>query len=293
MIASTLALARHGLQNGYAVPAVNVFDDVSLRAVVGAAVDHSAPLIVQVSVKTVREVGLGMITQMFRAVASDALVPLALHLDHCPDLEVARQVIQAGWSSLLLDMSAAPLDEAIRATTEIVDLAHAAQVDVESEIENILGVEDGVGSDEPGNGYTLETIADAGERTGADLLAPQLGTAHGTYNTPPTLQPERARNLLALSGRPIVLHGGTGLTDEDFRRFIEAGVSKINVSTAVKTSYVAGLREVLEAGPGAVDPLRLLRAAGQSVREEIGRHVVVFGAAGKGTAAVASEVAPR
>lgn len=293
MIASTLALARHGQENGYAVPAVNVFDDVSLRAVVGAAVDHSAPLIVQVSVKTVREVGLTMVTQMFRAVATEAPVPLALHLDHCPDLEVARAVIRAGWSSLLLDLSTSPLEDAVRDTAEIVRLAHAAGVDVESEIENILGVEDGVGSDEAGNGYSLQTLADAAERTGADLLAPQLGTAHGVYTTPPTLDPERARDLVRLSGRPVVLHGGTGLADEDFRRFIEAGVSKINISTAVKVSYVAGLREVLDAAPGGVDPLRLLRTAGQSVRAEIGQHITVFGAAGHASAAGAFEVSAR
>ena len=290
MIKSTLTLARHGQDNGYAVPAVNVFDDVSLRAVVGAAVDHSSPLIVQVSVKTVREVGLTLITEMFRAVASDAPVPLALHLDHCPDLAVARSVIDAGWSSLLLDMSASPLDEALRETEKIVQLAHATGVDVESEIENILGVEDGVGSNEGGNGYTIETLADAAERTGADLLAPQLGTAHGAYSAPPSLTPERARNLVRLSGRPVVLHGGTGLTDEDFRLFIDAGVSKINISTAVKVSYIAGLRETLDASPSVSDPLRLLRAAEQSVRSEISKHILVFGAAGHASAASAFEV---
>jgi fructose-bisphosphate aldolase class II len=285
MIKSTLALARHGQENGYAVPAVNVFDHVSLRAVVGAAVDHSSPLIVQVSVKTVREVGLTLMTEMFRAVASEAPVPLALHLDHCPDLAVARSVIHAGWSSLLLDMSASPLDEALRETAQIVELAHAAGLDVESEIENILGVEDGVGSNEAGNGYSIETLVDAAERTGADLLAPQLGTAHGVYKAPPILTPERAQNLVRLSGRPVVLHGGTGLTDQDFRRFIDAGVSKINISTAVKVSYVAGLRETLDGSTGATDPLRLLRAAGQSVRSEIGKHIKIFGSDGHASAA--------
>lgn len=290
MIASTFALAQHGQDNGYAVPAVNVFDDVSLRAVVGAAIDHSAPLIIQVSVKTVRAVGLPLMTEMFRAVASGATVPLALHLDHCPDLAVARSVIDAGWSSLLLDMSASPLDEALRETAQIVEIAHAAGVDVESEIENILGVEDGVGSDEAGNGYSLEVLADAAEQTGADLLAPQLGTAHGAYSTRPKLAPDRARDLLHLSGRPIVLHGGTGLTDDDFRLFIEAGVSKINISTAVKVAYVSAIHETLSAAPGVTDPLKLLEAAQQSVRSEIGKHIKVFGADGHAAAASDYEV---
>jgi fructose-bisphosphate aldolase class II len=287
MIASTLALARHGQETGYAVPAVNIFDDVSLRAVVSAAEEHSSPLIVQVSVKTLRQVGLALMTEMFRAVASNATVPLALHLDHCPDLEVAKSVIEAGWSSLLLDVSTSPLDEAIRSTEHIVKLAHAAGVDVESEIENIIGVEDGVGSDDALNSYSPEVLADAAERTSADLLAPQLGTAHGAYSSPPILNPERARRLLELSGRPIVLHGGTGLTDRDFTSFIEAGVSKINISTAIKIAYVKGLRDKLEADGGTTDPLKLLLSVEQAVKVETGKHIVVFGSDGHAAGASA------
>jgi fructose-bisphosphate aldolase class II len=287
MISSTLALARHGQEKGYAVPAVNIFDDVSLRAVVGAAEEHSSPLIVQVSVKTLRQVGLALMTEMFRAVASDATVPLALHLDHCPDLEVAKSVIQAGWSSLLLDVSTSPLDEAIRSTEHIVKLAHAAGVDVESEIENIIGVEDGVGSEESLNSYTPEVLADAAQRTSADLLAPQLGTAHGAYSSPPVLNPERARKLLELSGRPIVLHGGTGLTDRDFKSFIDAGVSKINISTAIKLAYVNEIRNKLEADRGVTDPLKLLLSVEESVRVETGKHILVFGSDGHAAGASA------
>jgi fructose-bisphosphate aldolase class II len=287
MIASTLALALHGQDKGYAVPAVNIFDDVSLRAVVSAAEEHSSPLIVQVSVKTLRQVGIVLMTEMFRAVASDATVPLALHLDHCPDLEVAKSVIEAGWSSLLLDVSTSPLDEAIRSTEHIVKLAHAAGVDVESEIENIIGVEDGVGSDDALNSYSPEVLADAAQRTLADLLAPQLGTAHGAYSSPPILNPERARKLLELSGRPIVLHGGTGLTNRDFTSFIEAGVSKINISTAIKIAYVKGLRDKLEADGGATDPLKLLLSVEQAVRVETGKHILVFGSDGHASGASA------
>lgn len=289
MFSSTLALAQHGQASGYAVPAVNIFDDVSLRAVVSAAEEHSSPLIVQVSVKTLRQVGLRLMTEMFRAIASDATVPLALHLDHCPDLDVAESVIKAGWSSLLLDVSTSPLDEAIRSTEHIVKLAHAAGLDVESEIENIIGVEDGVGSDEALNSYTLEVLADAAQRTSADLLAPQLGTAHGAYTSPPILNPDRARELLELSGRPIVLHGGTGLTESDFKSFIGAGVSKINISTAIKVAYVDGFRNKLETDGGTTDPLKLLHAVEQAVKEETGKHILVFGSNGHAAGARAAE----
>src|SRR5699024_8407833 len=130
------------------------------------------------------------------------------------------------------------LDQAERETGEVVAEAHAAGVDVESEIENIIGVEDGVGSDTARHSYSVAELVAVAERTGADLLAPQLGTAHGQYTSSPVLLPERVAELVRLTDRPVVLHGGTGLTDADFRRFIDAGVSKINISTGLKLAYM-------------------------------------------------------
>ena len=280
---STLDLARHGRDNGYAVPAVNVFDHVTLRAVVDAAVDGASPMIVQISVKTLRAIGLTLVTEMFNAEAARAAVPVALHLDHCPDPEVALSVIGAGWSSVLFDASDRPLAEAERATADIVAAAHAAGVDVESEIENILGVEDDVGSEVATHAYSVEVLAEVAERTGADLLAPQLGTAHGLYTRPPELQPERARALADVTERPIVLHGGTGLSDREFSDFIAAGISKINISTAVKTAYLEAVGAyVAESGR---DPLAMAERARREVRDVIARHITVFGSAGHGPSA--------
>lgn len=278
MIASTLNLARHGRDHGYAVPAVNVFDDASLRGVVDAAVTTSSPLIIQISVKTLRSLGLQLVTDMFRLVAAPAAVPLALHLDHCPDPEIALSVIRAGWSSVLFDVSDRELESAERETSALVDAAHAVGVDVESEIENILGVEDGVGSDVATHAYSVEEVAGVAERTGVDLLAPQLGTAHGLYTRRPELHPDRARRLASLTDRPIVLHGGTGLSEQDFAVFIDAGVSKINISTAVKSSYLEAVgRYVAEGGR---DPLAMADRARRAVYVEIKEHIMVFGSAG-------------
>lgn len=278
MIASTLALARHGREHGYAVPAVNVFDHASLRGVVDAAEATSSPLIVQISVKTLRSLGLTFVTEMFKQVAAPAAVPLALHLDHCPELGVALSVIRAGWSSVLFDVSDLGLEVAERETSALVALAHAAGVDVESEIENILGVEDDVGSDVATHAYSVEVLAEVAERTRVDLLAPQLGTAHGRYACPPVLRPERARELAGLTESPIVLHGGTGLSEQDFAAFIDAGVSKINISTAVKGSYLGAVGDY-HASNGK-DPLAMADRARRAVYEEIEAHISVFGSAG-------------
>jgi fructose-bisphosphate aldolase class II len=289
MIASTSALARHGREHGYAVPAVNVLDDISLRAVVAAAVETSAPLIIQISVKTVKQLGTELTTTTFRLAAQDAPIPVALHLDHCPDRAVISDVVAAGWSSVLFDASNRELADAERETAEVVAEAHAAGVDVESEIENIIGVEDGVGSDVSLHAYSVQQLADIAKRTGVDLLAPQLGTAHGQYKARPVLLPSRVRELTELVDIPIVLHGGTGLTAEDFHAFIDAGVSKINISTAVKMAYMKAAAAHLDVAreKDKWDPPTMFKEIQAAVKDSITTHIEWFGAAGHAADALA------
>ncbi|WP_288468625.1 class II fructose-bisphosphate aldolase [uncultured Curtobacterium sp.] len=283
MDVSTRTLTRTARDGGYAVPAVNVFDELSMRAVIAAAVRTRAPLVVQISVKTVKASGTAFTTDLFRALTRDVPVPVALHLDHCPDRAVLDDVIAAGWSSVLFDASDRGFDDAVRETAEVTAAAHTAGVDVESEIENILGVEDGVGSDESRHAYSVEQLAEVAERTDSDLLAPQLGTSHGLYKADPVLLPERAAELAALTDRPIVLHGGTGLSRDDFRSFIDAGVSKVNISTAVKHAYMRASLEHLEhaRATDSWDPPKLVTAIESAVTDVIAEHVTWFGADGK------------
>jgi fructose-bisphosphate aldolase class II len=293
MIVSTAQLARHGRENGYAVAAVNILDDLSLRAVITAAVEASSPVIVQVSVKTVRSVGVDLMTTMFRAAAATAPVPFSLHLDHCPDRQVISDVVAAGWSSVLFDASDRDLAQAELETAEVVAEAHAAGIDVESEIENIIGVEDGVGSDTSLHSYSAEVLAELAERTGADMLAPQLGTAHGEYKRAPVLLPQRVRELTALTDRPIVLHGGTGLTEQDFRDFIDAGISKINISTGLKLAYMHAARDHLAKAEqtGRWDPPSMFAEISRAVKAEVTGRLHAFGSAGHADAAAAAAVA--
>ncbi|WP_421740231.1 class II fructose-bisphosphate aldolase [Cellulomonas sp.] len=283
MISSTVTMTRAAREGGYAVPAVNILDDLSLRAVIAAAVAASSPMIIQISVKTVRSIGTDLITTMFRHAAADVPVPVALHLDHCPDRAVISDVVRAGWSSVLFDASDRDLEAAERETAEVVAEAHAAGVDVESEIENIIGVEDGVGSDVSLHSYDVATLAAVAERTGVDLLAPQLGTAHGEYKAQPVLLPERVRELATLTDRSIVLHGGTGLSAEDFATFIDAGVSKINISTGVKVAYMRSAEMHLAEARARDkwDPPSMFRDISAAVQAAIAVHIEEFGAAGK------------
>lgn len=283
MLAPTLDLVRAAQDAGYAVPAFNVFDDLSLRAVLAGAADVASPVIVQLSVKTVRHHGLTHVTDLVRAAAADVPVPVALHLDHCPHIDLVREVLAAGWSSALFDASDRPLVQAERETAELARAAHDAGAALESEVENIVGVEDGVGSDEAVHAYTVEQLAAVAASTCADLLAPALGTSHGRYTSRPVLLPDRAREVREATGRPVVLHGGTGLTDQEFGAFVAAGVSKINVSTSVKLAYLetaAAFLDRARAG-GSWEPLGMFDDITAAVRGNVARHCRVFGSAGR------------
>ncbi len=280
---STLSLLRIAERDGYAVPAFNIFDEASLMAVMAAAEIAESPVIIQVSTRTARSIGVEWTGQMFRHAASQVHVPAALHLDHCPDLSVIREVVKGEWSSLLFDASNRGFEEAIELTEQVTRFAHANRVEVESEIENIIGVEDGVGSDHLAHSYSVDRIVSASRQAGVDLLAPQLGTAHGEYHDRPQLRPDRAAEFRRLSDMPVVLHGGTGLTRQDFRTFIDAGVSKINVSTAVKLSYMHSAQAYLEtaAKDNEWEPGPLLRAVHTGVRDAVAPFFEMFGSAGK------------
>lgn len=275
----TSRMLTHAEQHGYAVPAVNVFDEFSMRGVIGAAERCSSPFIIQISTKTARSQGVGLITDLFNRLAGESPAPLALHLDHCPDLDLIDEVIDARWSSLLFDASGRDLRTAERETREVVIKAHAAGISVESEIENIIGVEDGVGSDEAVHSYSVQQLAEVAERTDTDMLAPQLGTAHGLYSAAPELLFDRAAQVRQASGRRVVLHGGTGLNPEEFRRFIDAGVSKINISTQCKISYLKAALAFLKQAEAADewDPPSMFDAVTQAVTDSISELPKMFG----------------
>ena len=283
MRASTLALVRDAQDKGYAVPAFNIVDALSLRAVVEAADVARSPVIIQASLKTAMSVGVDLLTHLFDAAVANVTVPVALHLDHCPNPSIIQEVVMARWSSVLFDASSMDLDKAVRDTAAICELAHAAGVEVETEIEDIVGVEDGVGSDLVGHAYAAEQVAKAARASGADLIAPQLGTAHGEYKGRPHLLPERVRELRAMTDKPIVLHGGTGLTEDEFRSFIAAGVSKINISTAVKRSYMQSSFEFLKIAEERNEwhPASMFRSVQGAIGAMVSEYFDIFGSAGR------------
>ena len=267
----------------YGVAAINIVNDLTLEAVLAAATEQSAPLIVQTSVKTVRSIGYDVLYGMWTTMTADVPVPVALHLDHCPDRDVISRCLETGWNSVLFDASRMPIEENQRQTVEVVAEAKQYGAQVEGEVESITGVEDGIGSDQEAARQDLDDVVRFIETTGVDVFAPAIGNAHGVYSSAPTLDAQRVSDIVARVDIPMALHGGTGMTDDQFTDLIGRGCAKINISTALKVAYMRSNLEFLKEAEkkNKWDPPSLFTAVQAAVKEMAADHMRRFGSAGK------------
>jgi fructose-bisphosphate aldolase class II len=267
----------------YGVAAFNIVNDLTLEAVLAAAVELRAPVIVQTSVKTVKSIGRDVLFGMWTTMTAGIEVPVTLHLDHCPEREVISSCLEAGWNSVLFDASALPVEENRRQTEEVVAEAARYGAGVEGEIEGIKGVEDDVGSDEESDRQSLEVALDFIRTTGIDCFAPAIGNAHGMYASEPTLDAQRVTDIVEAQPIPIALHGGSGMTDEQFTDLIARGCAKVNISTALKRTFMgsnlAFLREA--EAEDSWDPPSLFRHVRADVLAMASDHIRRFGSEGK------------
>jgi fructose-bisphosphate aldolase class II len=265
----------------YGVGAFNIVDALTMMAVLDAASETRSPVIIQVSVKTVKFWGARLIQQTFAELASQRPIPATLHLDHCPDVSMIKTCLEAGWNSALFDASSLTYEENLRQTTEVVHFARKLSAGVEGELEAVKGVEDGVGGDLEGEVVPIEKCVEFIEATGIDCFAPAIGTAHGMYATEPVINFDRVKEITARKPVPIVLHGGTGLSDDTFRRLIQNGCAKVNISTKLKIQFADSFRTYLENKPKEYDPLKLLKAVQQDVKGMAAGFMNIFGSAGQ------------
>src|ERR1700722_13677592 len=265
----------------YGVGAFNIVDDLTMIALLDAEVEKRSPVIIQVSVKTVKFWGARLLQQTFAELASQRPIPATLHLDHCPDISVIKTCLEAGWNSALFDASNLTYAENLRQTKEVVGFAQKLGAGVEGELEAVKGVEDGVGGDLEGELVPIDKCVEFIEATGIDCFAPAIGTAHGMYATEPVINFDRVKEITTRKAVPIVLHGGTGLSEDTFRRLIQNGCAKVNISTKLKMQFADGFRTYLENKPKEYDPLKLLRAVQQDVKTMAAGFMNIFGSAGQ------------
>ena len=267
----------------YGVPAINVFNDLTLEAVLAGAVEARSPVIVQTSVKTVKSIGAPVLFAMWESMTAGIDVPVALHLDHCPDRAVVTECLRQGWNSVLFDASELPVAENLRQTIEVVAEARQYGAHVEGEIESITGVEDGIGSDDEAKRESLEVSLDFIRRTGVDVFAPSIGNAHGVYTSEPVLDFDRVTQIVEATSVPIALHGGSGMTDEQFAELISRGCAKVNISTALKVRYMQATLAFLKEAEARDkwDPPSLFASVSADIRTMTVDLAIAFGSAGK------------
>jgi ketose-bisphosphate aldolase len=279
-VVPTQEILRRAFAERYGVAAINVVNDLTMEAVLAAAEELRAPLIVQTSVKHVEMTGVEVMYAMWAEMTKRISVPVALHLDHCPDRAVITACLAAGWNSVLFDASKLTVEENKRQCIEVVAEARRYGALVEGEIEGFKRTEEMTG-DEAEHVQTLETVVDFVEATGVDVFAPAIGNAHGTYKTAPHLDSQRVTDIVEATGIPVALHGGTGMSAEQFTDLISRGCAKVNISTALKIAFMKSGYDFMTENPGKYDPPSIFKAQRAAVKDMAADHIRKFGSVGK------------
>ncbi len=267
----------------YAVGSFNVVDLISLEGILEAAEAELSPVILAIAEVHFKYVNLENITPTIRDVALRSSVPVVLHLDHGESLEAVMLALRAGFTSIMFDGSKLPFEENIARTAEVVKMCHTVGVTVEAELGHIGGAEGGAGGAvaPPEEFYTkVEEAVEFYKRTKVDALAVAIGTAHGLYKGKPKLDFERLEKLNGALGIPLVLHGGTGLTIEDFRRCIDRGVAKVNFYTGMSVAATDRIKAQLKANPGYYDYPGLLQEAKAGIKKTVAKQINTFRSTG-------------
>ncbi|EIJ77616.1 fructose-1,6-bisphosphate aldolase, class II (plasmid) [Bacillus methanolicus] len=275
-------MLNRGKENGYAVGQFNINNLEFGQAILQAAEEEKSPVIIGVSVGAANYMGgFKLIVDMVKSLmdAYNVTVPVAIHLDHGPSLEKCVQAIHAGFTSVMIDGSHLPLEENIELTKRVVEIAHAVGVSVEAELGRIGGQEDDVVAE---SFYAVPSECEQLVReTGVDCFAPALGSVHGPYKGEPNLGFDRMKEIMELTGVPLVLHGGTGIPTKDIQKAISLGTAKINVNTESQIAATKAVREVLNNDAKLFDPRKFLTPAREAIKETIKGKMREFGSSGK------------
>lgn len=275
-------MLRHAYDNKYAVGAFDVVNLDFVQGVVNAAERTRSPVILSVAESHFGCFDFALLMAAVEAAANRASVPVSIHLDHGAGVDTAVEAIRLGCNGVMVDASDRPLQENIELTRSVVDMAHACGVPVEGELGYVPGVEGEDAQRHPGEvRYTTVDEARSYLReTGVDFLAVSVGTVHGRMRGRPRLDFQRLRDIDTALGIPLVIHGGTGLADEQFRQLIENGVSKINYYTALSDVAADRVRKNCD-GSEKSGFTGLVEEVSEAVCDEAARCMRLWGAAGR------------
>ncbi|RLB07206.1 MAG: class II fructose-1,6-bisphosphate aldolase [Deltaproteobacteria bacterium] len=292
-------------RDGYAVGAFNINNLEILQGVVAGCIEKNSPVIIAVSEGAIKYAGFDYIVAMVKTAAELSPIPIALHLDHGRDKEIIYRCIKGGFTSVMIDASHLPLEENIKETKVVVEMAHAEGISVEGELGRLKGVEETVSVAEREATLTDPQQAERFvEETGVDFLAPAIGTSHGAFKFKgeAKLDLERLKEIKRRLGIPLVLHGAStvpqrilelalkygadlkeakGVPSEQLKKAIALGINKINTDTDLRLAFTGAVRKVLAENPGVFDPRKILGPARDMIAEVVKEKISLFGSSGK------------
>lgn len=273
-------MLKKAQKEGYAVGAFNAENMEMVKAIVQAAEELKAPVMIQTTPSTIKYGSVDDYAAMAAAEAKKASVPVCLHLDHGSSFEIAMQAMHAGYTSVMFDGSKYEFDENIAETKRVADAAAALNIPCEAELGKVGGKEDDLEAEADTNTDPQEA-KEFVERTGVTSLAVAIGTAHGFYAGIPVLDKERLSEIREVVEIPLVLHGASGLSDDDVRDCVKRGICKVNFATELRSAYSKAVKEVFEEDPDTFDPKVYGKKAIQAVKELVMSRMKVCGCDGK------------
>ena len=280
-LVTTKEMFEKAYNGGYAIGAFNVNNMEIVQGITEAAKDLNAPLILQVSKGARAYANHTYLMKLVEAAVIETGLPIALHLDHGDTFELCKSCIDGGFTSVMIDASSKPFAENIALTRQVVEYAHDHGVVVEAELGTLAGIEDEVKVSAEDSSYTHpDEVEEFVTKTGVDSLAIAIGNLHGRYTATPRLNIGRLREINARNGIPLVLHGGSGTSEEDFKACIRNGICKINVATAIQLEATDEIRSYL-AADGAPNYIDLKSRITEASKKVVAAHIRLFESDGK------------
>ncbi len=281
-LVSSNDMLKKAQKGGYAVPAFNIHNLETIQVVMETAAELRSPIILAGTPGTYAYAGTDYLTRICEQAARRYQMPIALHMDHHEDFSDIKIKVETGIKSAMIDGSHHSFEQNIALTRQVVDFCHRWDCSVEAELGRLGGQEDDLIVDDKDAMYTDPDAAiEFIRETGIDSLAIAIGTAHGMYKEIPRLDFDRLGIIRSKTNTPLVLHGASGVPDEDVRRCIELGITKVNVATELKIAFADAVKQYFIENPTANDPRHYIIPGKKAMREVVLSKIRVCGSEGK------------
>lgn len=276
MLVNSKQMLLEAKEKKYAIPQFNINNLEWTKTILEKCNEMNLPVILGVSEGAIKYMGgcntvVGMVKGLIKDL--NIQIPVCLHVDHGQSFELCKKAIDAGFTSVMIDASKYPLDENFKITKEVVDYAHEKNVTVEAEVGHIGGTEDNITSN--ANNATLEDCLEI-SKTGIDSLAPALGSVHGLYKGKPNLDFKTMKEINDNLEIPLVLHGGTGIPDDDIKKAIECGISKININTELQIAWHNDVVKFVKEFESVYDPRKVIGSGKNAMLKAIEDKNILF-----------------